>query len=276
MTYDKFKKRAINPVYTEEPAVYRVDIFRIVNPNGNKLAWVLSPDEDINTLLQSEEPTSLDESVSAPQYYPQYRVNKSESCIFPTLEDAIKFIQSGDLKQYNTEELYCKRVYELPFGRDVISDCCKREWIFDANGALIEQSVCSSLIEDLDKTEGRFWGRTQSSIRFKPGDIVEVLDRENAIVRLAIVVALFNDIDYCWKEYQKVADTCESEGVGAEDADDNYWLNASDDCYCVTYGDEGEFYYPYTTDVFAPRFPVPDELRHYVLECYRRIRSRHR
>lgn len=260
MTYDEFKKRAINPVYTEEPAVYRVDIFRIVNPNGNKLAWVLSADEDINSLLQS---SLNDDSISAPQYYPQYRVNKSESYIFPTFEDAKKFVQSDDLNQYNTDDIYCIRVYELPFGRDVISDCCKREWIFDASGVLIEQSVCSSLLEDLDKSEGCFWGRPENLVRFKPGDIVEVHDRERDVVRLAIVVSLCNDIDYCWKEYQKVIATCQSEGVGAENVDHNYWLYASDDCYCVAFGSEcpEELAYANTTDVFSPRFPIPDDLR---------------
>ena len=53
MTYEEFKNRALNPVYTVEPGVYRVDIFRIVDPDGNKLAYVLGAD-DINHILESD------------------------------------------------------------------------------------------------------------------------------------------------------------------------------------------------------------------------------
>lgn len=142
--------------------------------------------------------------------------------------------------------------------------------MFDSKGALIEQSVCSSLTEDLDKREGHFWGRPKDSIKFKPGDIVEVHDIDNMEVRLAIIVSLCNDIESCWKEYQKVIDICKREGIGEEFAEDNYWLNASDDCYYVAYDSEQEYgtSWPYTTDVFSPRFTIPDELKTKLHESY--------
>ena len=268
MTYEEFKDRALNPVYTVEPSIYRVDIFRIVDPNGNKLTDVLAAEDDINHSLESDL-KQIDESEGT-VYYPQYKVNKSESYIFPTFDDAIRFINSEIVSSDNNNQIFCIGVHELPFGKNVISDCCKREWVFDCEGNILEQSVCSSLMEDLDKPEGNFWGRPKNSIRFKLGEIVEVFDKERWEVRLAVIVALLNDIDSCWSEYQKVMATCELEGVGTEKADSNYWLYAGNDCYSVAYGTDfpNDCGYANTTDVFIPHFSIPDELRTHLLNAY--------
>lgn len=240
MTFEEFKGLALNPPFSEERSVYRIDVFRIV-----------------------EQEDGVD-------YYPRYGVRKRESFILPTFDEAHGFILSGEISKYEESPVYCIHIYELPFGKDVIYTCCKREWVFDSKGALIEQSVCSSLTEDLDKREGHFWGRPKDSIKFKPGDIVEVHDIDNMEVRLAIIVSLCNDIESCWKEYQKVIDICKREGIGEEFAEDNYWLNASDDCYYVAYDSEQEYgtSWPYTTDVFSPRFTIPDELKTKLHESY--------
>lgn len=75
--------------------------------------------------------------------------------------------------------------------------------MLDGKGALIEQSVCSSLTEDLDKREGHFLGRPKDSIKFKPGDIVEVHNIDNMEVRLAIIVSLCNDIEAAGRNIRK-------------------------------------------------------------------------
>lgn len=152
----------------------------------------------------------------------------------------------------------------------MISDLCKREWVFDYDGNLLEQSVCSSLMEDLDKPEGLFRGRPKDSIRFKPGDIVEVHDKEKGVVKLAIVLAQCNDIESCWREYRKVIESCKADGISEEYADNNYWLYACDDCYYVGYDSEPEYgtSFPYTASVFAPRFPIPENIKKRLYDCY--------
>lgn len=269
MTYEEFKAVAMNPPYTPEPSVYRIDVYRIIKPDNGKSCFTIYPDEDISEALSRIDDIP-DEPDEDREYYPEFKVCKSESFIMHTFEDAQRFLHSEAISKEDYRPLYCIRIYELPFGKDVVNDLCKREWVFDSELNLVNQSACSSLLEDLDKPEGHFWGRTKESIRFRPGDIVEVHDRENGVVRLAVVVSLHNDIDTCWRDYQETVRLCEIEGIGVEFADDNYSCYASDDCYGVV--DEPDsndnHSYPYTTDVFAPRFPIPDEQREHLNKCY--------
>ncbi|PWL62653.1 MAG: hypothetical protein DBY35_02625 [Bacteroidales bacterium] len=240
MTFEEFKKLALNPPFTNEPSVYRMDVFRIVEPDMDG------------------------------DYYPKFGVRKRESFILPSFEEAKQFITTKEISKYDGAPIYCIHIYELPFGKDVIHTCCKRKWVFDGDGNLLEQSVCSSLFEDLDNPGGHFWGRSKDYIRFKPGDIVEVHDVENMEARLGIVLGLYNDIESCWSEYQKVAESCKEEGLSEENADDNYWLYACNDCYYVGYDSELEYgtSFPRTTDVFAPRFTIPDNLRQRLIKLH--------
>ena len=245
MTFEEFKALAMNPPYTYEPAVYRIDVFRIKEPDNGKSCFSINPGEDIReSLSRIDDIPETFADVDYREYYPTYQVCKSESFILPTFEDARHFIQSGRISNDDYRPIYCIHVYELPFGKDVIFD----------------QSACSSLLEDLDKPEGHFWGRPKESIRFKPGDIVEVHDREKDSVCLAVVVSLRNTIEYCWKEYLNVVAECECEGVGEDNALENYWQYACDDWYEVIDFSSVQSY-PCTTDVYSPRFPIPDNIR---------------
>lgn len=250
MTYEEFKALAMNPPYTYKPAVYRIDVFRIQEPDNGKSRFTI---------------------------YPKYRVRKAQSFIMPTFEDAGAFINSDQLSMDDDRPIYCIRVYELPFGKDVISDLCRREWVFDSECNLVNQSACSSLLEDLNNPEGHFWGRPEESIRFKPGDIVEVHDRENGIVKLAVIFALHNDIDTCWREYQDTVRLCEVEGLHTEDADKNYSLNALDDYYVIVDGLNLDLNLSqaHTTDVFTPRFPIPYELKKHLTAIHNIATNRH-
>lgn len=271
MTFEEFKALAMKPPYKYEPAVYRIDVFRIKEPDNGKSCFSINQGEDIReSLSRIDDIPETFADADYREYYPTYQVCKSESFILPTFEDARHFIQSGRISNDDYRSIFCIHVYELPFGKDVISDLCKREWVFDGECNFINQSVCSSLLEDLDTQEGHFWGRPKESIRFRPGDIVEVHDREKGVVRLAVVVSLHNDIETCWSYYQDTVKLCEIEGLHTEDADKNYSLYASDDCYGVVDGlDYNENHsFPYTVDVFAPRFPIPDDIRIHLNECY--------
>lgn len=269
MTYEEFITMATNPPYTPEPAVYRIDVYRIIEPNNGKPCLTILPDEDIKEVFSRLDDIS-DEPDENREYYPEYKVSKCQSFVMQTFEEAERFIHSEALSKDDYRPVYCILIYELPFGKDVVNGLYKREWVFDSKCNLVNQSACSSLIEDLDKPEGHFWGRLMESIRFRPGDIVEAHNRENGVVRLAVVVSLHNNIDTCWRDYQETVKLCEIEGVGVEFADDNYSCYASDDCYGVVDGPnpDEDHSYPYTTDVFAPRFPIPDEIREHLNKCY--------
>lgn len=269
MTFEEFEKLALNPPYNYEPSAYRVDVFRIQGTENGKSCLTIYPEEDLRECFSLIDyiPEKSDENEQ--EYYPEYKVYKAQSFLMPTFEDAKRLIHSEEISK-DYRPIYSIHIYELPFGKDVISDLCKREWVFDCKGNLLEQSVCSSLLEDLDKPEGHFWGRPKDSIRFKPGDIVEVHDMDNMEVRLAVVLALCNDIESCWSEYQNVIKSCKEEGLLKENADNNYWLYAFDDCYYVGYDSEPEYgtSFPCTTDVFAPRFPIPGNLKKRLYDCY--------
>lgn len=269
MTFEEFKAIAMNPLYTPEPSVYRIDVYRIIKPDNRMSCFTILPDENIKDALSRLDDIP-DEPEEDTKYYPEFKVRKCQSFVLPTFEEAQRLIHSEALSKDDYRPVYCIRIYELPFGKDVIHDLSKREWVFDSECNLVNQSVCSSLIEDLDKPEGHFWGRSEESIHFRPGDIVEVHDRENGVIRLAVVVSRHNDIDTCWQDYQNTVRLCEIEGIGVEFADNNYSCYACDDCYGVVDGPDpnDNHSYPYTTDVFAPRFPIPDELREHLNKCY--------
>lgn len=270
MTFEEFKRLALNPPYNYEPSVYRVDVFRIQGTDNVKSCLTIYPEEDLRKCFSRIDYIHEKSDENDQEYYPEYKVCKAQSFLMPTFEDAKRLIHSEEIFNDDYRPIYCIHIYELPFGKDVISDLCKCEWVFDCKGNLLEQSVCSSLMEDLDKPEGHFRGRPKDSIRFKPGDIVEVHDKENGVVRLAIVLTLCNDIGNCWSEDQKVIESCKEEGLSEENADNNYWLYACDDSYYVGYDSELEYgpSFPRTTDVFAPRFKIPENLKMRLFNCY--------
>ena len=67
---------------------------------------------------------------------------------------------------------------------------------------------------------------------------------------------------------KEVEKACIAEGISPDKTDDNYWLYAIDDCYCVAFGLDSELTYPHSTDVFAPMYPITDNLRMHFDECY--------
>ncbi len=270
MTFEEFKKLALNPPYNYELSVYRVDVFRIQGTDNGKSCLTIYPEENLRECFPRIYYIHEQSDENEHEYYPEYKVCKAQSFLMPTFEEAKRLIHSKEISKDDYRPIYCTHVYELPFGKDVISDLCKREWVFDCKGNLLEQSVCSSLMEDLDKPEGLFRGRPKNSIRFKPGDIVEVHDKEKGVVKLAIVLAQCNDIESCWREFRKVIECCKADGISEEYADNNYWLYACDDCYYVGYDSEHEYgtSFPYTTSVFAPRFPIPENIKKRLYDYY--------
>ena len=105
---------------------------------------------------------------------------------------------------------------------------------FTADGALND---CVALDEF-----GRYRGRKTEDIRFKVGDIVEVVDGD--IAELAIVGGLPMTQEY-YRRLEEDEEECEHPSL---------FLDESDDCYLVypVGGEEGAHYHPLRYKVFPP------------------------
>lgn len=139
----------------------------------------------------------------------------------------------------------------------------RRLWVYNRHGQLVSQSVCSTVIEDLNTPFAKFRGRDDA---FSPGDVVEVYDRDKDTVTVGVVVRSPRTIEQCWEVRKIVEKVCVNEGVGAEHTDDNYWLYANEDCYCVVTGSyfKHQHSFPRATDVL----PLLSTLPHHVREQY--------
>lgn len=233
MTFEEFKKLALNPPYIEQESVYRVDVHRFVNRR-----------EDATDVMKFE-------------------VKLCQSFMYADRQTVQRLLPRFIHKEYLNQQLYALYIYQLPVNKDVSNNLYQRLWVYNRNGNLNAQSMSTTLIEDLDTSAAKFRGRGADSILFKPGDIVEVYDRDNSIVRLGVVVKQPPTIHQCWEMMKEVERACIAEGIGTENTDANYWLYAADDCYCIMFSSDSALSYPLTTDVFAPMYPVSDKL------CYR-------
>lgn len=231
MTFEEFKELALNPPYIEQKCVYRVDVYRIIN--------------DINATADITE----------------QEVRLCQSFMYTDWNDVQFMLPRFIHKEYLNRNLYALYVYQLPLNKDVSDHLYQRLWVYDRQGNLNAQSLCSTLIEDLDTSFAKFRGRSAESIRFKPGDIVEVLDRESNITRLGVVIKQPPTIEQCLEMRNEVERACLAEGITAAETDSNYWLYSTDDCYCVVYAPDTAVAFPHTTDVFTPTHPISDELR---------------
>ena len=96
---------------------------------------------------------------------------------------------------------------------------------------------------------GLYRGRKKKDIRFKVGDIVEVVDGDYA--DLVIVGALPLTTDR-YHQMEEDPEECEHP---------SHFLDESDDCYLVyTLGEVGSHIHPVCYSVFPPTHPVPEKI----------------
>lgn len=246
MTFEDFKELALNPPYIDQKSVYRVDVYRVIKNIT-----------DANDLVEHE-------------------VKLCQSFMYNDRNDVQFLLPRFIHQEYLNQNLYALYIYQCPVNKDVSNNLYQRLWVYDRKGNLNAQSMCSTLIEDLDKSFAKFRGRSAESIRFKPGDIVEVFDRESDIVRLGVVIKQPPTIEQCWEMRNEVERACITEEIDAAHTDSNYWLYAIDDCYCVMYEPDSALSYPHTTDVFAITHPISDEFRNRFAEYYLHAIETHR
>ena len=234
MTFEEFEKLAMNPPYIEQESVYRVDVHCYTKSSKDR--------EPVGT---------------------QFEVRRTQSFVFSNMSSAQykleQIIEEEELK----DKLYAVYIYQLPIGKDISGNLYQRLWVYNHKGQMNGQSHCTAMLEDLDHPSSKFRGHEAYSIRFKPGDIVEIYDRENSIVSLATVIRCPMTVEQCWKERDVVKMGCIVDGLGVEATDDNYWLYADSDCYEVLNGPdyENNSLNPHTYDVFTPTLPVNSAIR---------------
>ena len=116
--------------------------------------------------------------------------------------------------------------------------------------------------------ERHFKGRTPEQIRFRPGDIVEVIDEWGA--ELCVVGhAQPTTEDYvsfrkrCWEDCMKDCQkSCRDKSVEVKEENCIFHWDYSDDCYLVYSLGEGDtHFHPESPKVFRPTKPVPRALR---------------
>ncbi len=128
------------------------------------------------------------------QHYPSYKLHSYERVACKDLAQAedmlIKYVEiykEEHLKDW-CEDLFCYYIKEYPIGAHITqSDNCLLSWrLYNENGEMIDRSLCCGL--DANDKFNEFEGRDYGQFRFKKGDIVEFVYRNE--VRLGFVSAL--------------------------------------------------------------------------------------
>lgn len=115
-----------------------------------------------------------------------------------------------------------------------------RWWLFDGAGQEIDHSVCSDIVTEEMTVDDVFFGRKPEEIRFKAGDIVEVLYDDK--IYLAILNGAPGTIQEMWQDYKW---RCEKWGEPLPDKYGcDHFRESMSDCY-----------YYLTDNLFDPDVP---------------------
>lgn len=183
--------------------------------------------------------------------YPAFKLSKDEY-YFNSYGEADSFLKE---RLTDVERMwcvtYCFRIDQIPVG-DVYHHTCVG-WLYDADGKLIDFTIATMTGDDAYQTS--FFGRPDSRMRFKKGDIVEVFDDD--AVKLAVVSADGPSVKWFWELYQR----CCADGFG-------YHADASDDCFYLIDGPGGWYHlHVGSLAMMKPRFPLPDDVKEFFDHC---------
>lgn len=183
--------------------------------------------------------------------YPSFAISKDEY-FFNSYNAADCFLKE---RLIDAERLwaatYSFRIDQIPVGN--VHQHTGAGWLYDGEGKLIDFTIATMTGDDAYQTS--FFGRPDSRMRFKKGDIVEVNDDD--AVKLAVVAADGPSIKWFWELYQR----CSADGFG-------YHADASDDCYYLIDG-PGFCYHSHINSLamMKPRFHISDDIREYFDHC---------
>ena len=175
-----------------------------------------------------------------PRRYPRFGVYTMQILVASTLQKAEEFLQSYVQDKRTQEDTYVYFIRELPVDMPAFDGECLSERVYSPTGELIDHRDFSTG----HYAPGVFRGRSPEEIRFKKGDIVEILwDGE---VHLAFVATVPPSRE----------DAARVNVPGVRD------VEVFDDNYMVFTGPEYCFHEDIDAlRVFAPRFKVPEATR---------------
>lgn len=119
-------------------------------------------------------------------HYPRFDVRHTLIGIASSVENAGKIIEEK-CNGRNRDEIYCFHVLQKIGNRLNEMYECLSLYVYDKDGKRIDGRVC--VRDDQDREIGTVLGHKPEDIRFRKGDIVEVLQQyDGGIVRLGIIV----------------------------------------------------------------------------------------
>ena len=210
------------------------------------------PDFEGNWIYKVEQAFFIKKRRRSKSQYPKIEIDRREERYFLTYPDAVEFIQKN-----KPDDLYCSWVTQVPVGEPEYH--FGAAWLYDRHGEMIDYTITYRLgIDDSfdkDGTRTVFWGRPQSRLRFKKGDIVEVYYRDE--VTLAVVDRDVTDVECSWDLYNR----CRKEDYKGIPGVKFYILDYSDESMIVIDGPSYACHdHVSPLLVMKPRFPIPAEL----------------
>ena len=171
-----------------------------------------------------------------PRRYPVFKVYWIQLHLASSFTLAEDFLKIYAQDPRNREDVYAFFIREVPVDVPAPGVHCLSERVYGPDGQLIDFRDFSSV----DDAPGVFEGRSPERIRFKQGDIVEVLGRDE--VELAFVAGFPTSREEAARINSKAIIT----------------LDVTDDSYMVFLGPTFSFHQHIDAlRVFAPHFKVP-------------------
>lgn len=181
MTFEEFKKMAQTKPEIKCQSIFKVEIFFIsmwdVDKNGEEVApYRISRIIDLDS----------------PEIYYFHNYEQAKTLIFSKKEDYPK-------------AFYCGRIIELPLNLKIQESEHLSITVFDKNAntsyysyySIIEKGM--SMLDRTIRGVG-YNGCPEEEMPFKKGEIVEVLDYENAAVRLGVILKTPKSLEAIWEE----------------------------------------------------------------------------
>ncbi len=214
LTFDEFKSFADVKPDTTSPGIYRLE----------------------------QKVKDFDDDYS---HYPIFTISTHEF-FFLSLEEAEKYMREKLLEKDDNYRFCITHI--LP-GAETWG--ANTTFIYDKDGTLVD--YCS-YVWDEEKNGAVFCGRTESRIRFKKGDIVEIVRADE--VKLGIVAAEGPTVEWFWDLYQRTKDKY------------GYPSDETDDCYYVLDGPGHAYHHHCNSCMLMPlSMPLDNEIRNYFLHC---------
>lgn len=184
--------------------------------------------------------------------YPEFETRSNEYYSH-TFDDAEKFIKEKLTGQNNgSPDSYCFVITQLAVGCKSCWSNTGASWLYDHEGRLIDYSITTW---EENPYKSAFFGRSAERLRFKKGDIVEVINHDS--VNLAVVAADGPSVEWFWGLYNRT-----------KDKRGGYFADASDDSYYIIDG-PGFAYHSHVPALalMKPRFPIPEDIKAFFEHC---------